>query len=267
MLGTFHDTLAQKLYPNATIIQYESSNDLPLAITTGKIDAAFSDRDRLVERLRDNPQLAIIGEPLVRMPVAVGLRKGNTELRDAFNRFLAEIKSNGIHADMVDRWMEKRDTEMPDIADGGSSSGELVVGSQQRRPAVRRDHGQQADRLRHRARASDSRPISAGRSGSRRCDVQRPDRRGGDRQGGHDRQRASSSPTSASSSINFSDPYYEEGDAGLRPEEEHRGLRQPSTRRRGARRFFASRSRRASTATSSRRSATSCCGTGSRPPC
>ncbi len=26
-------------------------------------------------------------------------------------------------------------------------------------------------------------------------------------------------------SINFSDPYYEEGDAGLRPEEEHRGLR------------------------------------------
>ena len=127
MLGTFHDTLAQKFYPNATIIQYESSNDLPLAITTGKIDAAFSDRDRLVERLRDNPQLAILGEPLVRMPVAVGLRKGNTELRDAFNVFLAEIKSNGVHADMVDRWLVKRDTKMPEVKTA-DPRGEIIVG-------------------------------------------------------------------------------------------------------------------------------------------
>ena len=127
MLGTFHDTLAQKLYPNATIIQYESSNDLPLAITTGKIDAAFSDRDRLVERLRDNPQLAVLGEPLVRMPVAVGLRKGNTELRDAFNVFLAEIKGNGVHADMVDRWLVKRGHDMPEVQ-AAEPRGEIIIG-------------------------------------------------------------------------------------------------------------------------------------------
>jgi polar amino acid transport system substrate-binding protein len=127
MLGTFHDSLAREHFPHATIIQYESANDLPLAITTGKIDAAFSDRDRLVERLEENPQLAIIGEPLVRMPVAVGLRKGNTELLLAFNRFLAEIKSNGVHADMLDRWLVRRVAEMPDVR-AADPSGEIIVG-------------------------------------------------------------------------------------------------------------------------------------------
>jgi polar amino acid transport system substrate-binding protein len=52
LLGSVHDTLATKNYPNATILQYESSTDLALGLMTGKVDAALSDVEPLVERMR-----------------------------------------------------------------------------------------------------------------------------------------------------------------------------------------------------------------------
>src|SRR5262249_52244107 len=52
----------------------------------------------------------------------------NTELREAFNRFLADIKQNGVHADMVERWLKKHETRMPEIPASQARAGILVVG-------------------------------------------------------------------------------------------------------------------------------------------
>src|SRR6187397_2844203 len=90
LLGSVHDTLATKMYPAATILQYESSTDLALAVVAGKVDAGLSDAEPLAERMRTTPELAILGEPLISYPIGAGFRKDNTALRDAFNKFLAE---------------------------------------------------------------------------------------------------------------------------------------------------------------------------------
>ncbi len=127
LLGSVHDTLATKNYPNATILQYESSTDLALGLMTGKVDAALSDVEPLVERMRTNPELAILGEPLISYPIGAGFRKGDTTLRDAFNRFLAEIKQNGVYAGMADRWFNAHDSPMPELT-VSNPRGELVVG-------------------------------------------------------------------------------------------------------------------------------------------
>ena len=74
---------------------------------------------------RQNP--GRLGASLFSFPEGVGFRKGNSVLREQFNRFLAELKQSGIHADMVDRWMESNVTDSPAIPDA-ASSGELVVG-------------------------------------------------------------------------------------------------------------------------------------------
>ena len=127
LLGSVHDTLATKNYPAATILQYESSTDLALGVMSGKVDAALSDAEPLAERMRTNPELAVLGEPLISYPIAAGFRKGDATLRDAFNRFLAEIKQNGVHAAMVDRWLHAHDSPMPDVT-VPNPRGELVVG-------------------------------------------------------------------------------------------------------------------------------------------
>jgi polar amino acid transport system substrate-binding protein len=127
VLGTVHDTLATKLYPKATVLHYDSSTDLTLAVMSGKVDAALSDAEPLADRLRTNGALAVLGEPLVSLPIAAGFRKDNIALRDRFNRFLSQIKRDGVHAGMVSRWLLTHDTEMPDLA-VSNPRGTLVVG-------------------------------------------------------------------------------------------------------------------------------------------
>jgi polar amino acid transport system substrate-binding protein len=127
LLGSVHDTLATKMYPNATILQYENSTDLALAVAAGKVDAGLSDAEPLAERMRTNPELGVLGEPLISYPIGAGFKKDNTALRDAFNQFLAEIKKSGAYEPMADRWFKQHDTVMPDVP-VTNAKGELTVG-------------------------------------------------------------------------------------------------------------------------------------------
>src|SRR5437867_4546747 len=127
LLGSVYDSFAAKTYPQATVLHFESTADLQLAVLTGKVAAGLGDEQPLVDLLRTNSDLAMFGETLLTLPLGVGFRKGEPELRDAFNRFLAEIKQNGVHADMVDRWLTKHETQMPPIP-AARGSRALVVG-------------------------------------------------------------------------------------------------------------------------------------------
>ena len=115
LLGSAHDTYATKTYPKAKVLQYRTAADLSLAVKTGKVDVALYDEEPLRDMLKDDPSLGILGESLFSFSVGVGFNKKSDELRDNFNRFLAGIKRNGVYADMVERWIKKRETRMPDI--------------------------------------------------------------------------------------------------------------------------------------------------------
>jgi len=126
-MGSVYDGFATTNYPQATVLQFDTQADLRLAVLTGKVDAGMTDEEPLLEVLRTNGDLAVLGDPLFTRPLGVGFRKGNTELRDAFNRFVAETKRNGVHADMVDRWLTRRDTRMPAVS-APARNGTIVVG-------------------------------------------------------------------------------------------------------------------------------------------
>jgi polar amino acid transport system substrate-binding protein len=127
LLGSAHVDYVTKTWPKAALLQYGSPADLLLAVRTGKVDAALSDSEPLREMLRADDTLGVLGENLFSFPEGVGFRKENTVLLGEFNRFLAELKRTGVHADMIDRWMEKNLTEMPSIPNSGDK-GSLVVG-------------------------------------------------------------------------------------------------------------------------------------------
>ena len=126
-LGTVFDTYATRTFPDATILQFPTYQDMTLAVTAGKIDAGLSDVDTLAEVMRAEPSLVSFGEPLFSSPVAAGFRKDNAALRQAFDAFLAEIRANGTYDDMVRRWMRERGRQMP-VLPATVTEGVLTVG-------------------------------------------------------------------------------------------------------------------------------------------
>jgi polar amino acid transport system substrate-binding protein len=127
LLGSVHDTYATKQYPQATILQYKSPSDLILAVKSGKVNAAFYTHETLLDVLRQDKELALLGKPLFSVPIAVGFNKGNDVLKNQFNTFLRQLKSNGQFNDMVTRWILQGNTRMPKV-DGTKTNGRLVIG-------------------------------------------------------------------------------------------------------------------------------------------
>jgi len=115
LLGSVHDTYATRTYPQAKILQYQTISDLLIALNSAKIDAAFFDQAGVPEILKANHDLGILARDVFSIPIGAGFNRGNDSLREQFNAFLKEIKSNGTYQDMVSRWMDKGLMGMPKI--------------------------------------------------------------------------------------------------------------------------------------------------------
>jgi polar amino acid transport system substrate-binding protein len=126
-LGTVYDMYAIKTFPNATVLQYPTYQEVTLAVSAGKVDAGLSDLDTLKEVMQVNGDLVPFGKPVFSSPVAAGFAKSDAATRTAFNAFLAGIRQDGTWADMADRWMTRRSQQMPQLP-SSNANGTLVVG-------------------------------------------------------------------------------------------------------------------------------------------
>ena len=115
LLGSVYDTYATRTYPEAKVLQYQSETDMLTALNSGKINVTFFDQSSVPEMLKANPALGILAKDIFSFPVGAGFNKDNAALRDQFNAFLKEIRSNGTYDDMVKRWMEESRMEEPKI--------------------------------------------------------------------------------------------------------------------------------------------------------
>ena len=127
LLGSIHDAYVIKTFPNASIFQYNDIPDLLMALNSEKIDVAFSNYLSLPEILKANNQLGILVPKVFAIGIAAGFNQDNDQLRERFNVFLQEIKSNGIYNDMYSRWMDKGLIDMPEIK-SANGNGQLKVG-------------------------------------------------------------------------------------------------------------------------------------------
>jgi polar amino acid transport system substrate-binding protein len=127
LLGSVHDTFATEKYPQATILQYKTPSDILLAVKSGKVDAALYTRETLLEILRNDDELALLGKSLFSVPIGMGFNRENDRLREEFNGFLRQIRTNGVYGDMVRRWITGGGTQMPEIGNS-RANGVLIVG-------------------------------------------------------------------------------------------------------------------------------------------
>lgn len=118
LMGSIHDAYVTKTYPKATALQFMNVPDMLFALSSGKVDVAFTDEAALQDIQKKNPDLGVLTRALFTVDIAAGFHSDQDTLRIRFNKFLMEIRHNGIYDDMVNRWMKQGITEMPEIPPG-----------------------------------------------------------------------------------------------------------------------------------------------------
>ena len=127
LLGSAHEAYATRTYPDATILQFQAMADVVLAVKGGKADAGLNDTDPLRALLKDDPSLGVLEGELFSFPVGAAFNKQQPALRDAFNRFLQDLRRSGVYDEMAERWLEGSDPRKQAIA-GDAPNGELSIG-------------------------------------------------------------------------------------------------------------------------------------------
>jgi polar amino acid transport system substrate-binding protein len=115
--GSIHDTYMQTHYPKAEAKQYTTVADMVIALKTNKIDAALFDLCSAKVLLKSNPEIGIVTDKVLDLPVGYGFSKKNSELRDKFNKFLKESKTNDKYDAIYKRWFidDPEKAQMPNI--------------------------------------------------------------------------------------------------------------------------------------------------------
>lgn len=127
LMGSIHESYAIKNYPGKKILAYNSVPDMLMALSTGKVQGAFMDHTSVREVLSANENFGLLQSNLFSVDIAAGFNKKSAELREEFNRFLAEIKADGTYDAMVKRWHEDIGASMPEIANP-NPVGEINIG-------------------------------------------------------------------------------------------------------------------------------------------
>jgi polar amino acid transport system substrate-binding protein len=115
--GTIQDRFLETHYPQAQVVHLTSQADLVTALKTGKVDAGLIVATNAREIQRVNPEIGILGEPLLPVSQAVAFRQQDTDLRARFDRFMALILADGTHQAMRQRWFgeDPNAAVMPEI--------------------------------------------------------------------------------------------------------------------------------------------------------
>ena len=101
---TDHEAYLKTFYKNSEIVLYAKAEEANLDLLVGRIDAVFADELLLSKFLgtREGACCHIVGEAPAepaykRESYGIGLRKGDEELRERFNRAIAQVKADGTY--------------------------------------------------------------------------------------------------------------------------------------------------------------------------
>lgn len=117
LLGSTQDNYVKEHFPDATVIRLDQSPDVYLALENRKCDAIFVDATTHAVTQKHNNKVKVLVEDIFSENLGVGFSHHDPQLRTSFNRFLSEIRSNGLYDEIYRRWIDSLDTaKMPDLS-------------------------------------------------------------------------------------------------------------------------------------------------------
>lgn len=129
LIATWQENYARQHFPEARTIPLTNTTDLISLLRNRDCDVVFLARPVCLYILKESPDLAFLSEQAASTSVSVGFSPEDTLLRFEFNKFLKEIIQSGIHAQMVDRWLERTDGTMPVFPEAPVNSEIIRIGT------------------------------------------------------------------------------------------------------------------------------------------
>ncbi|EJL90639.1 arginine ABC transporter substrate-binding protein [Pantoea sp. BIGb0393] len=110
--GTTHQKYLSDKHSDITVVPYDSYQNAVLDLKNGRIDAVFGDTAVVNEWLKQNANLAPLGEKVTDKDyfgtgLGIAVRQGNTELQGKFNAALEKIKADGTYKTIYSKWFQQ----------------------------------------------------------------------------------------------------------------------------------------------------------------
>ena len=109
IIGSIQDIAVTDMAPGANILRMTTQTDLLAALENGKVDAAGGESLTLMFNKELLEKVDSVGAGLTPIPIGACYRLDNNELQQDFNRFLAEIRSDGTYQQILNRWSNTDD--------------------------------------------------------------------------------------------------------------------------------------------------------------
>jgi len=109
VIGSVQDMAVSNHAPDADIMRITSSTDLLAALENGKVDVAGWDNLTVAFNKEIASKVDTVNACLPATPIGACFQLDNTELKQDFDSFLAEIRSDGTYQKIIDRWRNADD--------------------------------------------------------------------------------------------------------------------------------------------------------------
>jgi polar amino acid transport system substrate-binding protein len=90
--------------PKAKVVAFKDYNSAWLALAQGRVDALTGSLNILQGFQKENPKFKIVGELFSVEPFGIGIRQGDSELRDAVNFALQDLWTSGEYTALYRKW-------------------------------------------------------------------------------------------------------------------------------------------------------------------
>lgn len=94
---------------NGALVTLKDNNDVLMDLEAGRVDAVVVDEilARYYMKARGEEKYKVLSENFGQEQYGVGIRKGDTEFVDAFNKALIEVIDDGTAAQISEKWFDK----------------------------------------------------------------------------------------------------------------------------------------------------------------
>jgi len=97
-------TLAQARGLQLTVLPFQEYPSALEALKAAQVDALTTDQTALAQLAKDNPNLAVVGDPFTQEPYGIGLPNFDSHFRNLVNATLQDMKLDGTYDALYNRW-------------------------------------------------------------------------------------------------------------------------------------------------------------------
>ena len=108
--GTTLEKNIAALAPTAKVVAFRDYTAAWLALAQGRVDAFTGSLNILQGFLKDNPNFKIVGDMFSVEPFGVGVRQGDSELRDEINFTIQDLWTSGEYTTLYRTWFNAEPT-------------------------------------------------------------------------------------------------------------------------------------------------------------